>query len=77
MVVKLWVDMRMLVHHCWFAFLKSQVSSLQINGIIHKDPLTRKEALAKLEALYDTLLHVEQMRREQPSPDDQQKAEEW
>ncbi|KAI0057451.1 hypothetical protein BV25DRAFT_1812427 [Artomyces pyxidatus] len=39
------------------------------DGIVRQDPLTSKETLAILENLYDLVLNIEQLRREQPSPD--------
>ncbi|KAH8116273.1 topoisomerase II-associated protein PAT1 [Phellopilus nigrolimitatus] len=46
-------------------------------GVVRKDPLTRRECLVILENLYDTLLQVEQMRREQPAPEDEARMQEW
>ena len=50
---------------------------MQINGFIPQDPLTRRESLIIVEGLYDTLLQVEQLRREQVSPEDEGKFQEW
>ncbi|KAI5124196.1 hypothetical protein M0805_005047 [Coniferiporia weirii] len=46
-------------------------------SVIRKDPLTRKECLVILENLYDTLLHVEQLRREQPPSENEARVHEW
>ncbi|THH10733.1 hypothetical protein EW145_g1128 [Phellinidium pouzarii] len=45
--------------------------------VIRKDPLTRKQCLFILEGLYDTLLRVEQLRREQPSPENEAGMHNW
>ena len=45
---------------------------------MHRDPLTKREALIILESLYDIQLQVEQIRREQNgAPEDDEKQEEW
>jgi hypothetical protein len=41
----------------------------QPDDTAHKDPLTAKEALKILEDLYDLVLDIEQLRREQPNLD--------
>ncbi|VDB87996.1 unnamed protein product [Peniophora sp. CBMAI 1063] len=41
------------------------------NADAQQDPLTKKEALAILENMYDLVLRLEQLRREQPPPDDE------
>ncbi|EJD07401.1 uncharacterized protein FOMMEDRAFT_100603 [Fomitiporia mediterranea MF3/22] len=46
-------------------------------GTVQKDPLTRRECLIILESLYDSQLKIEQLRREQPAPDDQFHVVEW
>ncbi|KAH9924797.1 topoisomerase II-associated protein PAT1 [Fomitopsis serialis] len=45
-------------------------------GVIAKDPLTHREALMILERLYDLVLDIEQLRRDQPSPEDDPEAQE-
>ncbi|CAE7054301.1 unnamed protein product [Rhizoctonia solani] len=39
-------------------------------GIVKRDPLTRREALITLEAIYDRVLKIEQLQRTPPSPED-------
>ena len=46
-------------------------------GLVRKDPLTHREALVKLEQLYDLVLEVEQRRRDQPPPEEVEEFEEW
>lgn len=53
--------------------------TLQANakdGLVHRDPLTHREALVILEQLYDLVLDIEQRRRDQP-PEDVEAYEEW
>ncbi|TFK25645.1 hypothetical protein FA15DRAFT_341353 [Coprinopsis marcescibilis] len=38
--------------------------------VIRQDPLTHRETLVIVERLYDLVLHVEQLRRDQPHPED-------
>ncbi|KDQ61548.1 hypothetical protein JAAARDRAFT_31002 [Jaapia argillacea MUCL 33604] len=45
--------------------------------LVHRDPLSRFESLAILEELYDTVLDVEQLRREQPPTDDEDSYQFW
>lgn len=49
----------------------------QSNGAVTKEPLTQREALIILESLYDTLLEVEQLRREQPPQEEEEHFQEW
>ncbi|RDX54229.1 hypothetical protein OH76DRAFT_1398553 [Lentinus brumalis] len=46
-------------------------------GLVRKDPLTHREALVKLEHLYDLVLDVEQRRRDQPPPEEVEEFEHW
>ncbi|CDO73306.1 hypothetical protein BN946_scf185008.g68 [Trametes cinnabarina] len=46
-------------------------------GLVHRDPLTHREALVKLEQLYDLVLDLEQRRRDQPNPEDIEDFEQW
>ncbi|OSD05523.1 hypothetical protein PYCCODRAFT_1362112 [Trametes coccinea BRFM310] len=46
-------------------------------GLVHRDPLTHREALVKLEQLYDLVLDLEQRRRDQPSPEEVEEFEQW
>ncbi|KAG2011577.1 topoisomerase II [Coprinopsis cinerea AmutBmut pab1-1] len=46
--------------------------------VVRQEPLTRRETLVILERLYDLVLHVEQLRRDQPHPEDPPEAmEQW
>ncbi|KLO11600.1 hypothetical protein SCHPADRAFT_998761 [Schizopora paradoxa] len=47
------------------------------SGVIRKDPLTRRQTLLMLEGLYDILLKLEQMRRDQPAPTDEIRLHDW
>ncbi|KAI5984315.1 topoisomerase II-associated protein PAT1 [Pisolithus albus] len=40
------------------------------DGVVRKDPLTHRQVLVALESLYDLVLSVEQLRRDQPPEDD-------
>ncbi|KAI0664219.1 topoisomerase II-associated protein PAT1 [Cubamyces menziesii] len=46
-------------------------------GLIRRDPLTHREALVKLEQLYDLVLDLEQRRRDQPPPEEVEEFEKW
>ncbi|KAI0675738.1 topoisomerase II-associated protein PAT1 [Trametes maxima] len=46
-------------------------------GLVHKDPLTHREALVQLEQLYDLVLDLEQRRRDQPPPEEVEEFEQW
>ncbi|KAI0691472.1 topoisomerase II-associated protein PAT1 [Cerioporus squamosus] len=46
-------------------------------GLVRRDPLTHREALVKLEHLYDLVLDVEQRRRDQPPPEEVEEFEQW
>ncbi|KAI0642169.1 topoisomerase II-associated protein PAT1 [Trametes meyenii] len=46
-------------------------------GLVRKDPLTHREALVKLEQLYDLVLDLEQRRRDQPPPEEVEEFEQW
>ncbi len=50
---------------------------LQGTGVIRKDPLTHRQTLLMLEGLYDVLLKLEQMRRDQPAPTDENRLQDW
>ncbi|CAK5267609.1 unnamed protein product [Mycena citricolor] len=43
-------------------------------GVVRQDPLTRREVLTILESLYDLVLKVEHLRREQPDPQEDEAA---
>ncbi|CAE6519364.1 unnamed protein product [Rhizoctonia solani] len=46
-------------------------------GIVKRDPLTRREALITLEAIYDRVLKIEQLQRAPPSPEDPVAEVKW
>ncbi|KAI0352379.1 hypothetical protein OH77DRAFT_1409256 [Trametes cingulata] len=46
-------------------------------GLIRREPLTHREALVKLEQLYDLVLDLEQRRRDQPPPEEVEEFEHW
>ncbi|KAJ7623338.1 topoisomerase II-associated protein PAT1 [Roridomyces roridus] len=49
----------------------------QTSNVVRKDPLTRREVLTILEGLYDVVLKVEQLRRDQPNSEDDEATREW
>ncbi|KAJ7260002.1 topoisomerase II-associated protein PAT1 [Mycena haematopus] len=46
-------------------------------NVVRKDPLTRRQFLAALEAMYDLVLNAEHLRREQPSPEEEEASKHW
>ncbi|KAJ6581355.1 topoisomerase II-associated protein PAT1 [Mycena capillaripes] len=46
-------------------------------NVVRKDPLTRRQVLTALEAMYDLVLKVEHLRREQPPPEEEDAARQW
>ncbi|KAJ7767435.1 topoisomerase II-associated protein PAT1 [Mycena maculata] len=46
-------------------------------NVVRKDPLTRRQVLTTLEALYDLVLKVEHLRREQPPPEEEDAFQRW
>ncbi|KAJ7245142.1 topoisomerase II-associated protein PAT1 [Mycena haematopus] len=46
-------------------------------NVVRKDPLTRRQVLTALEAMYDLVLKVEHLRREQPSPEEEEASKHW
>ncbi|KAH7335296.1 topoisomerase II-associated protein PAT1 [Rhizoctonia solani] len=46
-------------------------------GIVKRDPLTKREALITLEAIYDRVLKIEQLQRTPPSPEDPMAQAKW
>ncbi|KAG7093875.1 hypothetical protein E1B28_007514 [Marasmius oreades] len=49
----------------------------ETSDLVRKDPLSRKEVLVTLEALYDLVLQLEQLKRNQAPPEDEQATAEW
>ncbi|KAI6149363.1 topoisomerase II-associated protein PAT1 [Pisolithus tinctorius] len=47
------------------------------DGVVRKDPLTHRQVLVALEALYDLVLNVEQLRRDQPPEEDVMAVTAW
>ncbi|TFK32809.1 topoisomerase II-associated protein PAT1 [Crucibulum laeve] len=47
------------------------------DNLVRKEPLTQREVLIILERLYDIVLRVEQLRRDQPLPEDDESSREW
>ncbi|KZT43122.1 hypothetical protein SISSUDRAFT_1040559 [Sistotremastrum suecicum HHB10207 ss-3] len=52
-------------------------SPVEAEGHSDNKPLTRKQALMLIEGLYDLLLKIEHMRREQPAPEDLAGVDDW
>lgn len=50
---------------------------LQTAGTIRKEPLTHRQTLVILESLYDIVLEVEQLRRDQPPQDEEEAYQAW
>jgi DNA topoisomerase 2-associated protein PAT1 len=44
---------------------------------VHRQALTRKQALVAIEGLYDQILELEQARMQMPPPDDIPRLEAW
>ncbi len=49
----------------------------QTTNLIRREPLSHREILTILEYIYDLILHVEQLRRDQPSGEDEQVMVVW
>lgn len=45
--------------------------------MVRKDPLTQRQVLAALESLYDLVLNIEQLRRDQPIEEDEEAIVAW
>lgn len=43
--------------------------------MVRKDPLTQRQTLVVLEGLYDLVLNIEQLRRDQPLEEDEEDGE--
>lgn len=43
--------------------------------MVRKDPLTQRQTLVVLEGLYDLVLNIEQLRRDQPLEEDEEDEE--
>lgn len=44
------------------------------DGVVRKDPLTQRQVLVALESLYDLALNIEQLRRDQPTEEEEEEA---
>lgn len=49
----------------------------QTDNLVKKEPLSQRKVLVILEELYDAVLRVEQLRRDQPSPEDIEASQQW
>ncbi len=49
----------------------------QSSGVTRREPLAHREVLSMLEHLYDLVLQAEQLRRDQPLPDEQEELADW
>jgi DNA topoisomerase 2-associated protein PAT1 len=45
--------------------------------MVQQPPLTRREVLVAIESLYDSVLKIEQMRRDKPPPEDEEGTARW
>ncbi|EIN05954.1 hypothetical protein PUNSTDRAFT_54266 [Punctularia strigosozonata HHB-11173 SS5] len=59
------------------ARLGAESLGVTAEGFVQKDPLTRREALAILEELYDIMLQLEKLAREQPPQEEEEAYLEW
>jgi hypothetical protein len=48
---------------------------VQTDGVVRKEPLTQRQTLVLLEGLYDLVLNIEQLRRDQPPEEDEEDEE--
>ncbi|KIJ65142.1 hypothetical protein HYDPIDRAFT_175171 [Hydnomerulius pinastri MD-312] len=46
-------------------------------SVVRKEPLTQRQVLVALESLYDLVLNVEQLRRDQPAEEDEEAVAHW
>lgn len=51
--------------------------NLQATNLVRSEPLSQRQVLISLENLYDLVLKVEQLRRDQPLPEDEEIFMEW
>jgi DNA topoisomerase 2-associated protein PAT1 len=50
----------------------------QVTDLVHRDPLTHREVLVTLETLYDLVMSVEQMKHDEPHPEEEgEEVEKW
>jgi hypothetical protein len=54
-----------------------RVCPTQTHGLVRKEPLSQRQVLSTLENMYDAVLRVEQLRREQPSQEDEEALQTW
>ena len=50
---------------------------LQTDNLVRKEPLSHRQVLVILEKLYDIVLQVEQLRRDQPVQDEIELLVDW
>jgi len=55
-----------------FVSVVSSLITSQNENLVHKEPLTRREVLIIVEELYNLILNVEQVKRSQPLPEEEQ-----
>jgi DNA topoisomerase 2-associated protein PAT1 len=55
----------------------SHASFTRSAAVVRREPLSRREVLSILENMYDTVLKVEQMRRDQPPREDEEAVGAW
>jgi hypothetical protein len=48
-----------------------------MDGVVRKEPLTQRQVLVALESLYDLVLDIEQLRRDQPFEEDEEAIVMW
>lgn len=48
--------------------------NLQTHNLVRQDPLSQRQVLTILEKLYDLILGVEQLRRDQPLPEEDEEV---
>ncbi|KDR65731.1 hypothetical protein GALMADRAFT_81573 [Galerina marginata CBS 339.88] len=49
----------------------------ETDNLVRKEPLSQRKVLVILEELYDAVLRVEQLRRDQPPPEEVEASQEW
>jgi DNA topoisomerase 2-associated protein PAT1 len=57
--------------------LGAAAAAASTDGLVRTDPLTHRQSLVMLEGLYDMVLEVEQLRRDQPPPEEEAVFQQW
>jgi DNA topoisomerase 2-associated protein PAT1 len=60
-----------------FGVYPSHTQFSQIAGVVRKEPLSHRQVLVILENLYDLVLEVEQLRRDQPPHSEEEAYQTW